>query len=242
MRLKIIFPLLAAAVFCSWPQARAAGAADPAEEEQQTDDTAPKAQEPGGAQPADGGAGLQNGQPVSRTSPGGRSMSGAGSRGNSQPGAGAFVAAAQQGANKGLSSRIMTKASQVGGEINRSGGYRFDGRNDCYGFVRRTWDPELAAMRKPKLPVSDYVSRDWAPVTSWSALLPGDVLATHQGHMWGSNWHGGLFSGMVNGKPYSFDNSPSNRGGAYPRPAPAGLFRYYYLPTHRLLLGQGGKK
>jgi hypothetical protein len=142
----------------------------------------------------------------------------------------------QAGAGK-LSSEIIQRAGTISVEINQSGGYRFDGRNDCYGFVRRVWDPVLTGKGLRPLPVSDMVSQNWAPITAWTLLVPGDALSTHQGHMWGPNWHGGLFFGMVGGKAYSFDNSPSNKGGAYPRIAPSGVFHYYYIPTHKLLGG-----
>ncbi len=237
MRIQISCLLIAAAVLCAAPGARADETGNYAGDRYSAGSSTQAA--PENAQPAEGGAGLQSGSPVSAPpARGSGRKSGAGKRGNS----GSPAAAAGQGVNKDLSGRVMQRASSVSLEINRSGGYRMDGRNDCYGFVRRTWDPELKALGQRALPVSDYASRDWAPISSWSALVPGDVLSTHQGHMWGPNWHGGLFSGIVGGKPYSFDNSPSNRGGAYPRPAPSGVFRYYYIPTHKLLTGQAGKK
>ena len=181
--------------------------------------------------------------------------SGAGSRGQARPAnplkaPGASNPSAQQSSEQSspsssnsaaagkLSSEIIQRAGTISVEINRSGGYRFDGRNDCYGFVRRVWDPVLTGKGLRPLPVSDVASQNWAPITAWAQLTPGDVLATHQGHMWGASWHGGLFFGMVGGKAYSFDNSPSNKGGAYPRIAPSGVFRYYYLPTHKLLGGR----
>lgn len=236
MRFKRLYLFIAAAFLCAGLAAIAAENGSQDEEEQ--DPTAPRQTAEESAAPS-GGAGLQRVDDASespRSDYRPQSGRGGGSGRSAYSGEGAKAGA--QSVNKGLSSKIMAKASQVSVEINRTGGYRMDGRNDCYGFVRRTWDPELASMKRKNLPVSDFASKDWAPVTSWSALVPGDVLATHQGHMWGPNWHGGLFAGMINGKPNSFDNSPSNRGGAYIRPAPSGVFRYYYVPTHKLLMNQ----
>lgn len=234
MRFKRASLFIAAAFLCAGLAAIAAGTGSDGEEDQ---DSASVVQSGGETATPSGGTGLHSvnddsSQPAQSDSrpPSGRSGSGRSAY------SGAAAAGLQ--VNQGLSGRVMARASQVSAEINRTGGYRADGRNDCYGFVRRAWDPEMSAMGKRNLPVSDFVSRDWAPVTSWSAMVPGDVLGTHQGHMWGPNWHGGLFAGIINGKPHSFDASPSNRGGAYIRPAPSGLFRYYYVPTHKLLTGQ----
>lgn len=144
-------------------------------------------------------------------------------------------AGVQAKADSGLETLIMKRAAQVAAQIHNSGGYRFDGSNDCYGFMRRVWDPVLGARGAPGLPVADFVSRNWQPIRSWSALRLGDVLATHQGHRWGEQWHGGLFNGFVSGKAYIFDNSYAN--GPMARVAPAGLFHYYYRPTHDMLGG-----
>ena len=134
----------------------------------------------------------------------------------------------------GLQSKVMSRADRVAHEINSSGGYRFDGTNDCYGFVRRTWDPILQEMGLPPLPVDDGPSSpDWAPI-NWDELKPGDVLSTAQGHQWGANWHGGMYAGKdENGNPIIYDCSVSQNC-AYRRIDP-GLFQFYYKPAHELL-------
>ena len=144
--------------------------------------------------------------------------------------------AEQQAVRCDLSQDVMEHAGKIGHEINSTGGYRFDGFNDCYGFVRRTWNPMLQAQGKPDLPVDDYPSSHWQRI-DWNKLVPGDVLATAQGHHFGADWHGGMFAGMHNGVPYIYDDSgKSDRDGAFIRPIPfPGFFSYYYVPTHRML-------
>lgn len=123
----------------------------------------------------------------------------------------------------------------VGEQINSTGGYRFDGVNDCYGYVRRVWDPLLKERDQAALPVADYPSRDWSPIASWDALRPGDVLATHAGHKWGADWHTGFYAGTdERGVRMIVDNSGSV-GAVSKRPAPPGLFKFYYRRTHELL-------
>lgn len=136
-----------------------------------------------------------------------------------------------------LSATVMDRAGTIGAEINNTGGYRFDGYNDCYGFVRRVWDPVLAERGLPPLPVADGPNAaDWMPISSWDDLRPGDVLSTHQGHIWGDTWHGGLYAGKdENGVHYIHDSS-SGQGGAHLRPLPrSGFFGYVYRPTHDML-------
>lgn len=133
----------------------------------------------------------------------------------------------------GVSSRIMASAKSIGDQINRTGGYRFDGVNDCYGFVRRVWDPVLREMGMSALPTGDVGSSSWSRIGSWDQLQPGDVLSTHQGHAWGAQWHGGLYAGKINGVHYIHDNSGSQS--AKLRPVPYGsYFSYFYRPTHGL--------
>ena len=151
------------------------------------------------------------------------------------PNAASFVNAAMAAGGGGLSARIMTNAAVVAAQINSSGGYRFDGYNDCYGFVRRAWNPVLVGMKQPALPVSSYPDKRWARVTSWAELLPGDVLATAQGHFWGGTWHGGLFAGNANSGPQVFDDTPRWAARPHPLAWEPGVFKYYYLPTHQLL-------
>lgn len=152
-----------------------------------------------------------------------------------------LAAAAQAGAaGPGAiipSDAVIQNAGKIGRVINSSGGYRFDGSNDCYGFVRRTWDPILSSHKLPPLPVSDYKSANWARISDWKALKSGDVLATHQGHMWGPNWHGGMFSGMNGSVPVILDNTPGRGVSSHANE----MFSYYYLPTHLLLGGAAAR-
>jgi Ca2+-binding RTX toxin-like protein len=133
---------------------------------------------------------------------------------------------------------IMQRARSVGDQINRTGGYRFDGTNDCWGFVRRALNPTLKTLGLDELPTGDAGTpvgrRNWDRVTDWSKVPVGTPLSTHEGHAWGAQWHGGIFAGVRNGKPYVFDCSGS-RDGAYLRPMPAGLFKYFYTPVARQL-------
>ncbi len=128
-------------------------------------------------------------------------------------------------------------------------GYCGDGYNDCYGFVRRVWNPFLAGMtaacRKTAgmgtstaLPVGDAPDSLWAKITDPTMLISGDVLATAQGHAWGNKWHGGLFAGGATSKGfyYYFDDEPSGATSAIKRSTTGwNGFRYYYKPTHYLL-------
>lgn len=132
------------------------------------------------------------------------------------------------------SREVMARARMVGNQINSTGGYRFDGRNDCYGFVRRAWNPVLAEQGRRPLPVSDFPSSDWKPITSWSQLRPGDVVATSAGHQWGPKWHGGLYQGMRDGRPMVYDATPSGDVSSHPNR----VFGYYYAPTHAVLTGK----
>lgn len=136
-----------------------------------------------------------------------------------------------------MSDRVMDRAHQVGDQINADGGYVFDGQNDCYGMVRRTWDPILQEMGMDALPVADGPnSENWGRIEDWSQLRPGDVLSTSQGHQWGDTWHGGLYAGMdENGNHLIYDNS-SSQGGASLRALPRDdFFTHFYRPTHDLL-------
>ncbi len=141
--------------------------------------------------------------------------------------------------NDGLGTRrtIMKRAHSIGDEINKTGGYRFDGVNDCYGFLRRVWDPVMAKHHMSGLPISDLGSaeahRNWGKINDFSKLPVGTPLATAQGHEWGPDWHCGLFAGMHHGVPYIYDNSGSMNG-AYVRPMPPGLFSYFYRPAAKL--------
>nr|AYM52257.1 hypothetical protein [Cystobacter sp.] len=139
-------------------------------------------------------------------------------------------------AGKIKSSDVMKRAKTEGAEINRTGGYRFDGKNDCYGFVRRVWDPILEAQGKSKLPVNDVGSKNWSRI-DWDKLKPGAVLSTHQGHAWGDKWHGGLYAGKINGKHYIYDNSGSQSAKLRPLPSPD-YFKYVHTPTLKMLDGK----
>ncbi|QSQ19818.1 LysM peptidoglycan-binding domain-containing protein [Pyxidicoccus parkwayensis] len=134
------------------------------------------------------------------------------------------------------SSDVMKKAKEEGSEINRTGGYRFDGKNDCYGFVRRVWDPILKAQGKSKLPVNDVGSKNWSRI-DWDKLKPGAVLSTAKGHAWGDKWHGGLYAGKKNGVHYIYDNSGSKGAKLRPLPSPD-YFKYVHTPTLKMLDGK----
>jgi LysM repeat protein len=141
-------------------------------------------------------------------------------------------------AESGLSSQVMDRATQIGNEINRTGGYRFDGVNDCWGFVRRVMDPLLKERGLPALPTADAGTpagqKNWEKITDWSKIPVGTPLSTHQGHAWGAQWHGGIFAGMKNGQPMIYDNSGS--GSAQLRPLPRdGYFSYFHKPSAALL-------
>jgi hypothetical protein len=131
--------------------------------------------------------------------------------------------------------------------------YIFNGVQDCYGYVRQVWNAILTDGSShpedfyPKpydrtrwlgapegLPVADATSSKWAYFSSPSQLVPGDVLATHKGHAWGSSWHGGIYAGKTAAGHRQWDNTTYNGNGAYNRPLYGG-FHYYYKPTHELL-------
>ena len=168
-----------------------------------------------------------------------------------------------------LSNRVILQATTIAGQINglhtctcgascrwpngTSGaiaghGYCGDAYNDCYGFVRRVWNPFLAGMTaacrktagmgtRTALPVADAPDSLWAKITDPTMLIPGDVLATAQGHAWGE-WHGGLFAGGATSKGfyYYFDDEPSRATSAIKRSTTWwNGFHYYYKPTHYLL-------
>ncbi len=167
-----------------------------------------------------------------------------------------------------LSGRVMLQAATIAGQIDGKhycpqtwpngaagagakimNGYCSDGYGDCYGFVRRVWNPFLAGMtaacRKTAgmgtltaLPVGDAPDSLWAKITDPTMLIPGDVLATAQGHAWGDNWHGGLFDGGATSKGfyYYFDDESAGTTSAIKRSTTWwNGFHYYYKPTHYLL-------
>lgn len=131
--------------------------------------------------------------------------------------------------------------------------YVYNGVQDCYGYVRQVWNAILydgaphtedfypKSYNKSRwlgvaggLPVGDATSSSWVYFSNPSKLLPGDVLATHQGHAWGSNWHGGIYAGKTSAGHRQWDNTTRNGNGAYNRPLYSG-FHYYYRRTHDLL-------
>jgi hypothetical protein len=150
-----------------------------------------------------------------------------------------------------LQNKIMQRAEGIAPH-NRP--YQFDAIHDCYGYVRQVWNALLAdgsvhaedfypnaytATRwlyiDGGLPTVDAPSQNWVPISDINQLVPGDILATHQGHRWGDDWHGGLYAGKVGTTHYQWDSSNLNGvSGAYKRPYWTG-FRYYYKPTHDLL-------
>lgn len=88
------------------------------------------------------------------------------------------------------------------------------------------------------MPIADYPSSDWAKITNKNELIPGDVLATHQGHKWGARWHGGLYYGKQNGEYYVLDASlRDGLNGADVRKWHSD-FQYYYIPIHEKLKNQ----
>ena len=136
------------------------------------------------------------------------------------------------------SAQIMTHAQTVANQINSSGSYRFEGNDDCYSFIRRTWNPLLDSISQPGLPMNDYPDQKWVKIPSWAILIPGDVLATAQGHFWGGNWHAGLYAGASGGTYQVFDDTPSWGARQHPVSWEPNAFLWYYVPTHRLLAGK----
>jgi len=128
--------------------------------------------------------------------------------------------------------------------------YRFNGIGDCYGYCRQVWNAVLADGKehaedyypnqydqkrwinlKGGIPVNTHPDTNWIYFSGPEVLVPGDLLATDQGHFWGENWHGGIYAGNGN----NWDCSKHNGlDGAYKRPLFSG-FHYYYKPLHDLL-------
>jgi hypothetical protein len=128
--------------------------------------------------------------------------------------------------------------------------YEYNGVGDCYGYCRQVWNAILSDGQehaedyapnqydqqrwldsKSGIPVNTAPDTNWVQFSSPDVLLPGDLLATHQGHMWGPNWHGGIYAG--NGENWDCSKH-SGLNGAYKRPLFSG-FHYYYKPLHDLL-------
>jgi LysM repeat protein len=137
-----------------------------------------------------------------------------------------------------LGNKVMSDAKTIGDEINRTGGYRFDGVNDCWGFVRRVLDPNLKERGLPPLPTADAGTpagtKNWNRISDWSQVPVGTPLSTHQGHAWGAQWHGGIFAGMKDGVPMIYDNSGSKSAQLRPLPNPE-YFKYFHVPSAQLL-------
>lgn len=152
----------------------------------------------------------------------------------------ATTGATQPATNGGseLGRKVMADATRIGDEINRTGGYRFDGVNDCWGFVRRVLDPSLKERGLPALPTADAGTpagtKNWNRITDWSKVPVGTPLSTHQGHAWGAQWHGGIFAGMKDGVPMIYDNSGSKSAQLRPLPSPD-YFKYFHIPSAQLL-------
>lgn len=142
------------------------------------------------------------------------------------------LAAAPAASSGSLGRDVMARAWLVAEHIRASGGYRADGENGALGFIRRSWDPLLAALGRPALEPGEPPSARWSAITDWAELRPGDILSTHPGYAPGSAWHGGLFAGVKFGTVWVFDNAP----GLGPKGRPHdGRFRYFFRPTHELL-------
>lgn len=155
---------------------------------------------------------------------------------------------------KALQRAVLRRAA---GLARQNRPYIFNGVQDCYGYIRQVWNailhdgsahpedfyPKAYNRRRwlsvaRGLPVADAPSSKWAYFSSPSQLLPGDVLATHKGHAWGSRWHGGIYAGKTSAGHRQWDNTTYNGNGAFNRPLYRG-FHYYYRPTHELL-ARGG--
>ncbi|HEU5397217.1 MAG TPA: hypothetical protein VFV81_08615 [Verrucomicrobiae bacterium] len=149
-----------------------------------------------------------------------------------------------------LQKMVMRRCVQIA-RWNRP--YQFNGVGDCYGYCRQVWNAILSDGREHAedyspntydqrrwvnfpggIPVNTCPDTNWIHFSTTNDLVPGDLLATDQGHRWGENWHGGIYAG--NGE--NWDCSRMNGlDGAYRRPLYAG-FHYYYQPLHDLLLAQ----
>lgn len=136
--------------------------------------------------------------------------------------------------------------------------YIFNGVQDCYGTVRQVWNAVLYdggahaedfswAYNKSRwigvdggLPVGTAPDGNWQRITDLNQLKMGDILATHQGHAWGGQWHGGMYAGKDgSGHHFQWDNSHiDGLDGFYRRNFWSG-FLYYYVPAHNLL-AKGG--
>ena len=131
--------------------------------------------------------------------------------------------------------------------------YQYNGIGDCYGYCRQVWNAFLYDGKehtgdyypnrydkrrwinlKGGIPVNTFPDTNWVHFSSLKVLLPGDLLATDQGHFWGPNWHGGIYAG--NGHDWDCSRH-DGLNGAYKRPLFSG-FHYYYKPVHELLLGK----
>ncbi len=128
--------------------------------------------------------------------------------------------------------------------------YQFNGIGDCYGYCRQVWNAILANgsphagdyyphpyvkarwLNLPGgIPVNTYPDRHWVYFSDRDVLLPGDLLATSQGHFWGPDWHGGIYAGHDR---IWDDSTHDGLNGAYNRPWYPG-FHYYYQPIHQAL-------
>lgn len=155
-----------------------------------------------------------------------------------------------------LQRKVMERAAGIAPH-NRP--YVFDGVQDCWGYVRQVWNAILSdGTTHPEdyhpnsydrgrwlglsggILTADAPNGDWKLITDVNALVPGDLLSTHQGHQWGDQWHGGIFAGKgTDGRFYQWDNSLGRNGAFYrlynDQPDTAD-FRYYYKPLHDLLI------
>lgn len=106
------------------------------------------------------------------------------------------------------------------------------GVHDCWLYVKHMWRPwkDLSIYDGGKH------NEDWTEITSPDQLIPGDVLATAQGHRWGRDWHGGIYAGKDSkGNHWQWDCTRDQHGnGAYKRPFNYG-FTYYNTVVHQML-------
>lgn len=131
--------------------------------------------------------------------------------------------------------------------------YQYNGIGDCYGYCRQVWNAILVDGKehaedyypnhydrnrwinfKEGIPVNTFPDTNWVYFSTSKVLMPGDLLATDQGHFWGPDWHGGIYAG--DGQDWDCSRH-GGLDGAYERPLFSG-FHYYYKPLHELLLGE----
>jgi hypothetical protein len=120
------------------------------------------------------------------------------------------------------------------------------GDKDCWRYVKHVWSSWF------DLNIYDGGARqqDWVRIDSPDKLIPGDVLATHQGHQWGMHWHGGIYAEKdQTGQHWQWDCTDDPVGsGAYRRKLlyypslDVNDFEYYNVKIHQLLESSSNAK